>query len=332
MLNEMKYVYAVYQEKSFSKAARKLQVSQPALSKMVRKVEKDIGVIIFDRSTIPVTVTREGAFYIKSIEDIMFIQRNLKSYFMDLKNLNTGNLSLGGSSFFCSFVFPGLIGRFREKYPNVVINLMEGNVGELREGLENETVDLVIETATDVGSNIERFFYNHEKIILAVPTRYQVNKRLQPYRLSYQDILTGRFADSETEEVPLYELREVPFITMKPGNDMYQRSSQICRNACVSQMTFHYNEKGETVGDCRASRMIYVTTRGGYTGVMPSGYPNLAVKYLKAFCQMLGIARFDSVEAEGLDIYGNDPEEILKTAQRQADRLLAELLSGVKDV
>lgn len=101
---------------------------------------------------------------------------------------------------------------------------------------------------------------------------------------------------------------------------------------CVSQMTFHYNEKGETVGDCRASRMIYVTTRGGYTGVMPSGYPNLAVKYLKAFCQMLGIARFDSVEAEGLDIYGNDPEEILKTAQRQADRLLAELLSGVKDV
>ena len=79
MLNEMKYVYAVYQEKSFSKAARKLQVSQPALSKMVRKVEKDIGVIIFDRSTIPVTVTREGAFYIKSIEDIMFIQRNLKS-------------------------------------------------------------------------------------------------------------------------------------------------------------------------------------------------------------------------------------------------------------
>jgi len=38
------------------------------------------------------------------------------------------------------------------------------------------------------------------------------------------------------------------------------------------------------------------------------------------------------VEAEGLDIYGNDPEEILKMAQRQADWLLAELLSGVKDV
>ncbi|WP_125140169.1 LysR family transcriptional regulator [Clostridium transplantifaecale] len=237
MLNEMKYVYAVYQEKSFSKAARKLQVSQPALSKMVRKAEKDIGIVIFDRSTIPITVTKEGDYYIKSIEDIMFIQRNIKSYFMDLKELNTGSLSLGGSSFFCSFVFPGLIGRFREKYPNVVIDLMEGNIGELREGLENETVDLVIETATDVGANIERYFYNNENIILAVPTRYQVNKRLQPYRLTYQDILTGRFAGNKTEAVPMYELREVPFITMKPGNDMFQRSNQICRNAGFTMKT-----------------------------------------------------------------------------------------------
>lgn len=237
MLNEMKYVYAVYQEKSFSKAAKKLQISQPALSKMVKKAEKDLGTIIFDRSTIPITVTREGAYYIKSIEDIMFIQRNVKSYFMDLKELNTGSLSLGGSSFFCSFVLPGLIGRFREKYPNVVIDLMEGSVGGLREGLENETLDLVIETATDVGANIERYFYNNENIILAVPTRYQVNRRLQPYRLNYQDILTGRFTGKEVEAVPLYELREVPFITMKPGNDMFQRSKQICRNAGFTMKT-----------------------------------------------------------------------------------------------
>lgn len=231
MLNEMKYVYAVYQEKSFSKAARKMQVSQPALSKMVRKVETDLGIIIFDRSTIPITVTKEGAYYIKSIEDIMVIQSNVKSYFMDLRELNTGSLSLGGSSFFCSFVFPGLIGKFREKYPNVVIDLMEGSIGELREGLEDETLDLVIETASDVGANIERYFYNNENIILAVPTRYQMNKRLQPYRLTYQDILTGRYTNKEVEAVPLYELREVPFITMKPGNDMFQRSNQICRNA-----------------------------------------------------------------------------------------------------
>ena len=51
MLNEMKYVYAVYREKSFSKAAQKLFVSQPALSNMIKKAEAEIGMPIFDRST-----------------------------------------------------------------------------------------------------------------------------------------------------------------------------------------------------------------------------------------------------------------------------------------
>ena len=58
MLREMDYVYAVYQEKSFSKAAKKLFVSQPALSRMVKKAEDEIGAPIFDRSTLPT-----GAFW-----------------------------------------------------------------------------------------------------------------------------------------------------------------------------------------------------------------------------------------------------------------------------
>ena len=61
---EMEYVYLVYQEKSFSKAVQKLFVSQSAVSAMVRKAEAKIGCQIFDRSTIPLTVTKEGEYYI----------------------------------------------------------------------------------------------------------------------------------------------------------------------------------------------------------------------------------------------------------------------------
>ncbi|WP_125140174.1 LysR family transcriptional regulator [Clostridium transplantifaecale] len=231
MLNEMRYVYSVYQEKSFSKAAKKLFISQPALSNMVRKAENEIGAPIFDRSTIPLTVTKEGAYYIKSIEEILFIQRNLQAYFKDLRELNTGSLSIGGASFFCSFVFPDLIGRFREKYPNVTIDLLEGNVKELKEGLEDESLDLVIETALYEDSSVERFFFKNEEIILLVPASYPINKRLQPYRLSYQDVVTERFLSDSYDPVPLEVFKDIPFIIMKPGNDMYQRSFNMCRNA-----------------------------------------------------------------------------------------------------
>lgn len=231
MLNEMRYVYSVYQEKSFSKAAKKLFISQPALSNMVRKAENEIGAPIFDRSTIPLTVTKEGAYYIKSIEEILFIQRNLQAYFKDLRELNAGSLSIGGASFFCSFVFPDLIGRFREKYPNVTIDLLEGNVKELKEGLEDESLDLVIETALYEDSSVERFFFKNEEIILLVPASYPINKRLQPYRLSYQDVVTERFLSDSYDPVPLELFKDIPFIIMKPGNDMYQRSFNMCRNA-----------------------------------------------------------------------------------------------------
>ena len=81
MLNEMKYVYEVYKEKSFSKAAKKLFISQPALSNMVRKAEKEMGAPIFDRSTIPLTVTKEGAYYIRTVEKILFFGTESRTVF-----------------------------------------------------------------------------------------------------------------------------------------------------------------------------------------------------------------------------------------------------------
>ena len=66
----MDYVYAVWQEKSFSAAARKLFVSQPALSASVRKVERELGLPIFNRSTTPLQLTDAGRAYIDAAERI----------------------------------------------------------------------------------------------------------------------------------------------------------------------------------------------------------------------------------------------------------------------
>ena len=94
----MDYVYAVWQEKSFSGAARKLFVSQPALSASVRKVEKELGLPIFDRSTSPLQLTDAGRAYIDAAERIFRIRKDLKSYCDDLAGLESGTLSLGGTN------------------------------------------------------------------------------------------------------------------------------------------------------------------------------------------------------------------------------------------
>lgn len=84
MLSEMQYIYTIYQERSFSKAAKKLYISQPALSAIVKKAEQKIGHLIFDRTTIPLTVTPAGRYYIKCIENILEIEKNMQDYFDDL--------------------------------------------------------------------------------------------------------------------------------------------------------------------------------------------------------------------------------------------------------
>lgn len=78
MLNYKEYIYAVYQEGSFSKAAQKLYVSQPWLSSVVKKVEQEIKTPIFDRSTTPISLTPAGQYYIQQVEKVMNIEEDMR--------------------------------------------------------------------------------------------------------------------------------------------------------------------------------------------------------------------------------------------------------------
>ena len=69
------YIYEIYKEKSFTKAAKNLFISQPALSATVRKLEEEMQVQLFDRSTSPLALTPEGEAYIHAVEEIFSIKK-----------------------------------------------------------------------------------------------------------------------------------------------------------------------------------------------------------------------------------------------------------------
>lgn len=227
MFKGKEYIYEVYKEKSFSKAAQNLYISQPALSAAIKKIEKNIGCCIFDRSSMPVQLTEGGAEYIKSIEEIMDIENRFENYLSNLNQLKTGRLSIGASNVFASFILPAIITDFIKKYPSIKVNLVEANSAHLEDQLFSGTLDFVIDNYPLNETIYEKHLFCRECLILTVPKKFTSNSLAEEYQLSIDDIRNGMHLEPTTKSVPLSLFAHDPFIFLRAGNDTRMRADKI---------------------------------------------------------------------------------------------------------
>jgi len=225
-----KYVYEVYKERSFTKAAQNLYISQPSLSARIKKIEVIIGEPLFDRSTTPLQLTEVGKVYIEAAEEITQIEQRVENYINDLAGLKTGNLAVGASTLFAAYVVPSLITQFNQKFPDVHIQLIEGNTAELEEMLGSNALDFVIDNYHYDSILYNKELYCEENILLAVPKHFAVNEELGMYQLSYKNIKNKNYLNQKYPAVPLGRFADLPFIMLTQGNDTRTRGDRLCRN------------------------------------------------------------------------------------------------------
>lgn len=225
-----KYVYEVYKERSFTKAAQNLYISQPSLSARIKKIEEIIGEPLFDRSTTPLQLTEVGKVYIEAAEEITQIEQRVENYINDLAGLKTGNLAVGASTLFAAYVVPSLVTQFNQKFPDVHIQLIEGNTAELEEMLGSNALDFVIDNYHYDSILYNKELYCEENILLAVPKHFAVNEELGMYQLSYKNIKNKNYLNQKYPAVPLGRFADLPFIMLTQGNDTRTRGDRLCRN------------------------------------------------------------------------------------------------------
>lgn len=230
MFQGMQYVYEVYKERSFSKAAQNLYISQPSLSATVKKIETRIGAPIFDRSTSPVRLTECGQEYIKCIEKILDIQNEFENYLGDIQELKTGQISIGASNLFASFILPPYISLFTQKYPKVKVNLVEANTPQLEEDLSSGTLDLIIDNRTYDHELYNQYPLCSDHLLLAVPKSYIAEQIPQISILTFSDIINEKHLDPSVPSVPLCSFKNVPFLFLRSGNDTRRRAELICHH------------------------------------------------------------------------------------------------------
>lgn len=225
-----KYVYEVYKKRSFTKAAQNLYISQPSLSARIKKIEEIIGEPLFDRSTTPLQLTEVGKVYIEAAEEITQIEQRVENYINDLAGLKTGNLAVGASTLFAAYVVPSLITQFNQKFPDVHIQLIEGNTAELEEMLGSNALDFVIDNYHYDSILYNKELYCEENILLAVPKHFAINEELGMYQLSYKNIKNKNYLNQKYPAVPLGRFADLPFIMLTQGNDTRTRGDRLCRN------------------------------------------------------------------------------------------------------
>ncbi len=230
MFQGMRYVYEVYREMSFSKAARNLFISQPSLSAAVKKEEAEIGFPVFDRSSNPIRLTDLGREYIRTVEMILNVESGFENYVNDIRECKSGSISVGGTNLFASFMLPPLLSRFTELYPAIHVNLVEASTAELSEKLFSGSLDLLVDNQMMNSAVYGSEFLCEEHLLLAVPARFASNEKVAGYALSAADIRAGRHLDDRVLPVPLEVFKDDPFLLLKNGNDTRTRAEKICLN------------------------------------------------------------------------------------------------------
>ena len=169
---QLAYVITLAQEGSFSKAADALNITQPSLSQYIKKIEKQVGLELFDRTNGDVRLTDAGRIYIEAGRRILSIEHQMENSFTDLQSNKTGSLIIGAAPYRAVSMLPTIARSFQSIHPGMHLVVREGTTAELVEGMEHGEYDLAL-TLLPIDERV--FVWEEvmeEELVLAVPHSY----------------------------------------------------------------------------------------------------------------------------------------------------------------
>ena len=126
---------------SFTRAARELFISQPAVTKQIGELEKQLGTNLFLRQGNRIALTPQGEHLLEYANRILALYGELGDEFADRTAPPEGELRLGASTTIAQYVLPGLLARFRKRYPGIVLHVESGNTQQIEQAVHNARID-----------------------------------------------------------------------------------------------------------------------------------------------------------------------------------------------
>lgn len=159
---------------SFTKAARELFLTQPAVSQQIKALEDSYGVKLFNRKGKKIKLTPEGDILFSKTSHFLAEFRDIKKLFEDMSELDIGRIDIASTAVFSTYFLPRAMGSFNKKFPGIELDLHTGNSHKVITKLLEGSADFGFGGVVKPESDIEYTLIHQERFVFVVGSKHPV--------------------------------------------------------------------------------------------------------------------------------------------------------------
>ncbi len=176
-IKHLQYFIEVTNFNSFSRAADHLFITQPTISKMIKNLEEELGVALFDRSRKQVTLTDAGRIILEQAKLIDKAFKNLEMELDNLLGLKKGHIRIGLPPIFDAHLFLKIMGNFHEKYPSITFEIVEDGSKKIEEDVNKNLLDVGVVVLPTNDEIFDHFSFIEEDLNLILHSSHPLAQR-----------------------------------------------------------------------------------------------------------------------------------------------------------
>jgi len=167
-LRQLRYLEAVVRHRHFTRAADELHLAQSALSHQVRRLERELGVELLQRTTRSVQPTEAGELVVARARSVLAETEALRAEVDELRGLVRGHATVGAMLFGGELDIPAIIASFTQTFPDVEIGLREGTAQRMVEMLADGSLDVAFALEVEPPDGVERLELSSEELAVGM--------------------------------------------------------------------------------------------------------------------------------------------------------------------
>lgn len=224
-LRHLRYFVAVAEEKNFTRAAERLCMAQPPLSRQIQQLEEELGTILFARGARPLKLTEAGEFFYAHAQQLLARTVDLKAMTQRVGKIER-TMAIGFVASTLYGMLPKIIRRFKSLYPSIELDLHEMTTMEQIKALKEGRIDVGFGRIKHEDANVRRIVLREERLMVAVPAGHPLTLAGTPVSLkdlvtetliiypkaprpSYADQVLDAFRDRALVPGKIFEVREL---------------------------------------------------------------------------------------------------------------------------